>query len=100
MAAKSMGCVSRVSDNGNRASKFNHSESKIQPLCKINVVCWRGSPLSFCQPPQAMLNPFLLASGFAALPTVHFILMTPGSLHLRIPEHQQPPCYFFIARPS
>lgn len=56
--AKSMGPVSRVSDNGNRTSEFGCSESKIQLLCKINVVCWRVSPLSFCQPPQAMLNPF------------------------------------------
>lgn len=39
VAVKSMGYVSRVSDNGNRASEFNYSESKIQPLCKINVVC-------------------------------------------------------------
>lgn len=73
VVVKPMGCVSRVSDNGRRSSKFNLSESKIQPLCKTNVVCRRGSPLSFCQSPQAMLNPFLLVSDFAALPAVDFI---------------------------
>lgn len=100
VAVKSMGCVSRVSDNGNGISEFNHSESEIQPLYQVNVACWRGSPLSSCQPPQAMLNPFLLASDFAALPAVHFILITPGSPHLRIPKQQQPPCYFFTAHSS
>lgn len=29
VAVKSMDCVSRVGDNGNRASEFSHSESKI-----------------------------------------------------------------------
>lgn len=98
VAVKSMGCVSRVCDNGNRASEFSCSESKIQPLYKINVVCWWGAPLSFCQPPQAMLNPFLLASDFAAMPAVHFILITPGFLHLWIPEQQQAPCYFLTSQ--
>lgn len=51
----------------------NLSESKIQPLFKTNVVCRRDSPLSFCQPLQAMLNPFLLVSDFAVLPAVDFI---------------------------
>lgn len=92
---KSVGCVSRVTDNGSRSSKFNLSESKIQPLGKTNVVCRRGSPLSFCQPPQAMLNPFLFVSDFAALPAVDIIWITPGSLHLRIPQGEQPPCSFF-----
>lgn len=70
---KSVCCVSGVNDNGSRSSKFNPSESEIQPLCKTNVVCRRGSPSSFCQPPQAMLNPFLLVSDFSALPAVDFI---------------------------
>lgn len=39
--AKSMGSVRRVSDNVNRTSEFGCSESKIQLLCMINVVCWR-----------------------------------------------------------
>lgn len=60
------------------------SESEIQPLCKMNVVCWRSSPLSFCQLPQAMLNLFLLVSNFAVLPAVHFVLVKSESLYLRI----------------
>lgn len=100
VVVKSMDCVSKVSDNGKRASDFNHSETEIHPWCKINVVCWRGFPLSFCQPPQAVLNPFLLASDFAVLPALHFILITPGFLHLRISKQQQPPCYYISSLPT